>query len=173
MSDPFIGEIRLFPFDFAPRGWAWCHGQLLPISQHTALFALIGTIYGGDGRTTFALPDLRGRVAVSAGQGPGLDAYDLGEPGGSESVSLDESQLAAHTHRVSVNGATSEFAKPNNRFLGRLVPDGTTYAAAANGKSLHADAIAPAGEGEPHENRPPYLALHYCIALEGIFPARN
>ena len=120
MTDPFIGEIRLFPYTFAPRGWALCSGQILSIAQHTALFSLIGTIYGGDGRTTFALPDLRGRVAVSSGQGPGLSAYDVGEAGGVELVSLAESQMPAHNHKVKVNGATSGSEKPNNRFLGRV-----------------------------------------------------
>jgi microcystin-dependent protein len=172
MSDPFLGEIRLFPYTFAPRGWALCHGQILSISQNTALFALIGTIYGGDGQTTFALPDLRGRVVVSSGQGPGLSAYDVGETGGRESVSLAESQMPAHTHDVAVNGATSGSRKPNNRFLGR-VSDGTAYAGASNGRTLNPGAIARSGGGQPHENRPPHLTLNYCIALQGIFPARD
>ena len=172
MSDPFIGEIRLFPYTFAPRGWALCNGQILSISQNTALFSLIGTMYGGDGRTTFALPDLRGRVAVSSGQGPGLSAYDVGEAGGLESVSLDESQMPAHNHEMKVHGGTSGSDKPNNRFLGR-VSDGTTYAGTANGRALNPGAIRRTGGGQPHENRPPHLTLNYCIALQGIFPARD
>lgn len=172
MSDPFLGEIRLFPYTFAPRGWALCNGQMLSISQNTALFALIGTIYGGDGRTTFALPDLRGRVAVSSGEGPGLSAYDVGETGGAESVTLSESQMPAHNHLMSVNGPSSGSAKPNNRYLGR-VSSGTAYAGASNGRTLNPGALAPAGGGQPHENRPPHLALNYCIALQGIFPSRD
>jgi microcystin-dependent protein len=140
MSEPFIGEIRLFPYDFAPRGWAFCHGQLLSIAQNTTLFALLGTTYGGDGRSTFALPDLRGRVAVSSGEGPGLSAYELGGVGGVESVTLTEGEMPAHTHQVSVNGRAS---------------------------------VVPAGGSQPHENRPPHLALNYCIALAGIFPSRE
>jgi microcystin-dependent protein len=172
MTDPFIGEIRLFPYNFAPRGWAFCNGQVLSISQNTALFALIGTIYGGDGRTTFALPDLRGRVAVSSGQGPGLSTYDLGEVGGEESVSLTESQMPSHHHRMSVNGPSSGSNNPNNRYLGR-VSTGTAYAGSSNGKTLNPQAITPVGDDQPHENRPPHLTLNYCIALEGIFPARD
>ena len=171
MSDPFIGEIKLFPYSFAPRGWALCQGQLLSISQNTALFSLIGTTYGGNGQTTFALPDLRGRVAVSAGQGPGLSSYELGEAVGSESVSLAESELPAHSHQVSVNGAGSGSKKPTNRFLGRA-SSGTTYAGSANGKTLNPEAVMPSGGGQAHENRPPLLTLNYCIALEGIYPSR-
>lgn len=172
MSDPFIGEIRLFPYNFEPRGWAFCHGQLLPISQHTALFSLIGTIYGGDGRVTFALPDLRGRVPVSAGQGPGLSLYDVGQVGGAESVTLSESQLPAHNHLMAANGPSSGSDRPNNRFLGR-VSSGTAYAGTTNGRMLNPEAISFTGAGQPHENRPPHLTLNYCIAMEGIFPSRN
>ncbi len=172
MSDPFLGEIRLFPYTFAPRGWALCNGQILSIAQNTALFSLIGTIYGGDGRTTFALPDLRGRVAVSSGQGPGLSQYDVGQTGGAESVTLTEAEAPAHTHAMNVNGPSSGSNNPNNRYLGR-VSTGTAYAATTNGKTLKPDAIAPSGADHPHENRPPHLALNYCIALEGVFPARD
>ncbi|HSU35910.1 MAG TPA: tail fiber protein [Propionibacteriaceae bacterium] len=171
MSEPFIGEIRLFPYDFAPRGWAFCHGQLLSIVQNTSLFALLGTTYGGDGRITFALPDLRGRVAVSSGQGPGLSAYELGGVGGAESVTLTEAELPTHTHQVSVNGRASSSSKPGNHYLGRA-SSGTAYASTANG-TLNPDAVVPAGGGEPHENRPPHLTLNYCIALAGIFPSRD
>jgi microcystin-dependent protein len=172
MSDPFLGEIKLFPYTFAPRGWALCNGQVLSIAQNTALFSLIGTLYGGDGRTTFALPDLRGRVPVSSGQGPGLSQYDVGEVGGVESVTLTEPQLPAHTHAMRVNGPSSASNNPNNRYLGR-VSTGTAYAGTTNGKTLKPDAIAPSGDSEPHENRQPHLVLNYCIALEGIFPARD
>jgi microcystin-dependent protein len=172
VSEPFIGEIRLFPYDFAPRGWAFCNGQLLSISQNTALFALLGTTYGGDGRVTFALPDLRGRVAVSSGEGPGLSAYELGGAGGVESVTLSEAELPAHTHPVSVNGASSGSSKPTNRYLGRA-SGATAYASSSNGTTLNPDAVVPAGGSQPHENRPPHLALNYCIALAGLFPSRD
>ena len=172
VTEPFIGEIRLFPYTFAPRGWAFCNGQLLSISQNTALFALIGTIYGGDGRTTFALPDLRGRVAVSSGQGPGLGTYELGAMGGAESVSLTEGEMPVHRHRLSVNGQAGGFNSPSNRYVGRA-STGTPNAGAANGKFLNAGAITAAGDSQPHENRPPHLVLNYCIALEGIFPSRD
>ena len=149
-----------------------CNGQILSISQNENLFSLIGTIYGGDGEDTFALPDLRGRVAVSSGQGPGLSAYDVGEMGGRESVSLSESQMPAHSHQLAVNGSTSGSDKPNNRFPGR-VSDGTAYAGTSNGKTLSPGAIARSGGSQPHENRPPHLTLNYCIALAGIFPAAS
>jgi microcystin-dependent protein len=170
--DPFLGEIRLFPYTFAPRGWAFCNGQILNIATNTALFSLLGTTYGGDGRTTFALPDLRGRVAVSSGQGPGLSTYELGAAGGVESVSLIEAQMPSHQHEMSVNGMSGGFNSPANRYIGR-VAGGTAYAGAANDRTLNAGAITPAGGGQPHENRPPHLTLNYCIALEGIFPARD
>jgi microcystin-dependent protein len=172
MTEPFLGEIRLFPYTFAPVGWALCDGQILSISQNTALFSLIGTIYGGDGQRTFALPDLRGRVAVSAGQGPGLSAYEVGETGGLETVSLAKRQMPAHSHEMAVNGPTSGSANPSNRYLGR-VSSGTAYAGTSNDKTLNPDAIARSGGGQPHENRPPHLTLNYCIALEGIFPAHG
>ena len=170
--DPFLGEIRLFPYTFAPRGWAFCNGQILRISQNTALFALIGTFYGGDGLTNFALPDLRGRVAVSSGQGPGLSTYELGATGGAESVSLTEAEMPAHQHRMAVNGQSGGFNSATNRYIGKVFT-GTAYAGASNGKTLNPDAIAPAGDSQPHENRPPHLALNYCIALQGIFPSRD
>src|SRR3954447_11939499 len=172
MTDPFLGEIRLFPYTFAPQGWALCNGQIMSISQNTALFSLIGTIYGGNGQTTFALPDLRGRVAVSSGQGPGLSTYDVGQTGGLESVLLAESQMPSHNHEMAVNGATSGSEKPNNRYLGRA-SNGTAYAGTSNGRTLNPNAVARSGGGQPHENRPPHLTLNYCIALEGIFPARD
>src|SRR5918994_5533558 len=157
MSDPFLGEIRLFPYTFAPRGWALCNGQILSIAQNTALFALIGTIYGGNGQTTFALPDLRGRVAVSSGQGPGLSTYAVGEMGGAESVSLAESQMPAHHHQMVVNGSSSTSNSPTNRYLGRATT-GKTYAGTTSGTTMNPNAIARTGGSQPHENRPPHLA---------------
>ena len=136
------------------------------------MFALLGTTYGGDGRVTFALPDLRGRVAVSSGEGPGLSTYELGGVGGAESVSLSEAEMPAHTHQVSVNGASSGSSKPSNHYLGRT-SSGTAYASTSNDRTLNPDALVPAGGSQPHENRPHYLALNYCIALAGIFPSRD
>ena len=170
MSDPFVGEIRLFPFTFAPRGWALCNGQILKISQHTALFSLIGTMYGGNGTVNFGLPDLRGRVAVSSGQGPGLSTYDVGQVGGSERVSLTGAQMPSHFHEMPVTGEPSSTHTPSNQFLAR-VSTGTAYAGTPDGTTLNSDAIARSGGGQAHENRPPHLALNYCIALEGIFPS--
>jgi len=176
--DPFVGEIRLMAINFPPRGWAFCQGQLMPISQNTALFSLLGTTYGGDGRTTFGLPDLRGRTGVGVGQGPGLTNYPLGVKVGAESVTLQTSQLPAHTHAF-----TSTV--PTNSDLGtELTPTGGYLAAATSpqynensgGQPMAADLVtgqsAAAGNGQAHENRMPFLALNYCIALQGVFPQR-
>lgn len=154
MSEPFVGEIRVFPFNFAPRGWALCNGQLLPISQNTALFSLLGTFYGGDGRTTFALPNLQGTTAIGTGQGPGLSPVVIGESGGASTVTLLESQLPAHRHTHSGAGTT-------NRPAPGLLP--------ADGSALTPAAFSP----QPHENMPPYLVANYCIALQGIYPPRS
>ena len=172
VTDPFVGEIRLFPYTFVPRGWALCDGRLLPIAQHTALFALLGTTYGGNGTVNFALPDLRGRVAVSSGQGPGLSPYFPGESGGAERVTLKGAQMPSHTHRMAVNATSSGADSPDDRFLGRT-PEAASYAASTDGRRLNPDAITRSGGGQPHENRPPHLVLSYCIALEGIFPSRD
>lgn len=168
--EPFLGQIMLVPYNFAPRGWAFCDGSLLPINQYTALFALLGTMYGGDGRTTFALPDLRGRVPVSSGQGPGLQSYPLGEAAGSESVTLVTAQIPAHIHMV--QAATSASAPdPAGHFPGT---DGLTniYDATA-GATMNPQMIGPAGGNQAHENRQPFLVMNYIIALEGIFPSRS
>jgi microcystin-dependent protein len=169
MTEPFLGELRLFPFNFAPRGWAFCNGQILSIAQNTALFALLGTTYGGNGQTTFALPDLRGRVPISAGQGPGLTSYSLGETGGTETVTLIATQMPAHSHLVNVSNATATSSRPN----GNLPAAGGSYTDPGDGSHFDAATVAPAGGSQPHENRQPYLTLNWCIALEGIFPSRN
>ncbi|MFL6241305.1 MAG: phage tail protein [Actinomycetes bacterium] len=171
MSEPFLGEIRLFPYNFAPRGWALCAGQILSISQNTALFSLLGTTYGGNGQTTFALPDLRGRHAVSSGQGPGLSFYNLGEESGVESVTLTQQQMPQHNHLVSVNNQGSSTGRPNGNYPGQT--SGNIYAPSSDGSTLAAPAVNNTGGSQPHENRPPYLVLNYCIALEGIYPSRN
>lgn len=174
--EPLIGEIKLFAGNFAPRGWAFCNGQLLPISQNQALFSILGTTYGGDGRTTFALPDLRGRVPVHPGTGPGLSSKSLGEQGGTETETLSTQQLPAHTHSyddaasdgtVSRSGA-SKFFYPVPKSWGVEVP--------LRGKTTvteRTETSGQAGSGQPHNNLPPYLGIHYIIALQGIFPSRN
>jgi microcystin-dependent protein len=172
MADPFVAEIRIFPFNFAPKGWAWCDGQLLPLSQNTALFSLLGTTYGGDGKSTFALPDLEGRAPMHPGQGPGLSLHDLGETGGSETVSLLESEIPAHSHAfMASNGPANSRAVAGNA-LARVV-GGLAYAAPGAIVQMAAEALAPAGGDQPHNNLQPYLTLYFCIALQGVFPPRG
>jgi microcystin-dependent protein len=168
MSNAFLGEIRAFPYNFAPRGWAFCNGQLLPISQNQALFSLLGTTYGGDGQITFALPDLRGRAAISSGQGPGLSNYILGEETGTESVTLTTNQLPAHTHPSAVSSDPGTSPSPAGKLPARGGAYGTTNPGAAA-----ATQVGAAGGGQPHTNLPPTLTINYCIALQGIFPSRN
>lgn len=175
MSDPFVAEIRIFAGNFAPTGWALCDGQLMSISQNTALFSLLGTTYGGDGKTTFALPNLQGMAALQQGQGPGLSLRDLGETGGEQSVTLLQAELPAHAHAA--QGTTTHAAS--------TVPQGQVWAAAPNrGENLYSDvtagavamspaAFAPVGGGQPHNNMPPYLGLTFIIALQGVFPPRS
>jgi len=170
-QEPFLGEIRLVAFTFAPRGWAFCHGQLLPISQHTALFSLLGTIYGGDGRTTFALPDLRGRVPIGAGTGPGLTPRSLGERGGAEGVQLTVEQLPAHTHRAMAHSGKSDTRNPE----GNVWAKARRRAYSTSGIDVEMDetAIGLTGGGNPVETLPPFLGLNYVIALQGIYPSRD
>jgi len=168
MSEPFIGQLMLVPYNFAPRGWAFCQGQLLPIAQNTALFSLLGTTYGGNGQTNFALPDLRGRVPISSGQGPGLSNYDLGQMGGNETVTLTTGQIPAHNHAINANSGDANDGSPANSFPA----GGGAYNSAANAAMNQAMAST-VGGNQPHENRPPYLTLNWIIALEGIYPSRN
>jgi microcystin-dependent protein len=163
MADQIIGEIRTFAFDFAPKGWAKCEGQLLPINQNQALFALLGTTYGGDGRTTFALPDLRGRVAVAAG-----GAHALGSAGGSETVTLSVAELPAHSHRAHANASSGNASSPVENVW---AAHSNTYRGSGSA-SMDAGAIGSTGGGGAHENMQPFLALNVCIALVGEFPAR-
>ena len=174
MADPFVAEIRIFPFNFAPTGWALCDGQLMPISQNTALFSLLGTTYGGDGKSTFALPSLQGRAPMHPGQGPGLSLHDLGETGGSETVTLLESEIPAHTHSMRANGAPADLQLPgNDRTLGRS-NGGNAYKVPPIAQAVMApQALAPAGGSLPHNNLMPYLTLTFCIALQGVFPPRS
>ena len=170
MSEPFIAEVRAFGFNFAPRGWAFCNGQLLPIAQNTALFSLVGTIYGGDGRTTFALPDLRGRSPMHPGRGPGLTSRRLGEQVGAATVSLTEAQIPSHTHDLiaTSTGATDE--RPANRNF--AATEEPLYNSNPDSEAAAAT-IGSAGQGAAHNNRQPYLAINFCIALIGLFPSRS
>lgn len=172
MSEPFIAEIRIFAGNFAPRGWAFCNGQLLPISQNTALFSLIGTTYGGDGRTTTALPNLQGRAPMHPGQGPGLTTRRLGESGGSDSITLTEAQMPSHNHAVTVDGQPGERKDPAGRSLAGS-EDANVYAPAQNLTPMGANAVTAAGGSQPHNNRQPYLALNFIIALVGLYPSRS
>jgi microcystin-dependent protein len=168
VSNPFLGEIRLVPFGFAPKGWALCAGQLLPINQNQALFSLLGTYYGGDGKTTFALPDLRGRVPVGAGVAPAGSVYDLGSTGGQESVKLTSSQLPGHAHPIRASSGAATSRKP----AGNLPAAGGAYAA-VHDTTMSSVTVGRTGGGQTHENRQPYLALNYVIALQGIYPAQS
>jgi microcystin-dependent protein len=175
MASPFVAEIRIFPFYFAPKGWAFCNGQIMPISQNTALFSLLGTTYGGDGKSTFALPDLQGRVVMQPGQGPGLSLHDLGESGGSEYVTLLESEIPSHVHSAMSAGATpAELNSPSPATALATSRGGKAYGAAtASPGNMAPETIAAAGGSLPHNNMMPYLVLNYCIALQGVFPPRG
>jgi len=173
MADPFVAEIRIFPFNFAPKGWAWCDGQLLPISQNTALFSLLGTTYGGDGKSTFALPNMQGNAPIHAGQGPGLSLYDLGQQGGSQTVTLLASEIPAHTHVLRASSDPADVQQPSPaRSLARSAP-GFAYFAGTPNATLAPDALAPAGGDQPHNNMMPYLTYFFNIALQGVFPPRT
>jgi microcystin-dependent protein len=173
MADPFVSEIRIFGFNFAPTGWAKCDGQLMPISQNTALFSLLGTTYGGDGRSTFALPDLQGRAPMQPGQGQGLTSRDLGESGGSDSVTLLGSELPAHEHQtVQASGQPGNTSSPAGGVYARVFGGGTAYADGAPDAQMADQGIMPSGGSSPHTNMQPYLTMNFCIALQGIFPAR-
>ena len=174
MSEPFIGEIRMVGFNFAPRGWALCNGQLLSIASNNALFSLLGTIYGGDGRTTFALPNLQGRVPMHYGSGAGLSPRLIGEAAGQEAVSLTEAQLPAHTHKARASSLKGNTNSPVGRVWSKDAGvQSATYTSNAADADMAAGAIAPAGGGQPHNNMPPYLAVNFIIALQGIYPARD
>lgn len=166
VSEPFLSEIRIMSFNFAPRGWALCNGQLLPINQNQALFALLGTTYGGNGQTTFALPNLQARVPIHTG-----NSHTLGEAAGEQAHTLSTSEAPAHTHLVSASSAASGGnANPSNRFLGG---GNNVYHAATNLTALNAGTVTSTGGSQPHTNMQPYLTLNFCIALQGIFPSQN
>jgi microcystin-dependent protein len=172
-SEPFLGEIFMSGFNFPPRGYGTCSGQLLPIAQNTALFALLGTTFGGNGQTTFALPDLRGRVPMSMGQGPGLTARDLGEMSGTESVTLIPTQMPLHNHALNAVTEAGNVSAPGNAFLANTGALDKEYRASGTGVAMNAASIGTAGGNQPHPNMQPYLVLNFYIAMEGIFPSRN
>jgi microcystin-dependent protein len=181
MSDPFVAEIRIFPFNFAPTGWAFCNGQLLPISQNTALFSLLGTTYGGDGKSTFALPNLQGNAPLQQGQGPGLSLYDLGEETGSQTETLLNTELPAHQHNFFVTSAQGNSESANGNQLG-VGTSGTKaqnyvanlYSTSGPGNAIMSpQALSLTGGSQPHNNMMPFLTLNFCIAMQGIFPPRS
>jgi microcystin-dependent protein len=172
MSEPFIAQIQIVGFNFAPRGWALCNGQLLPISQNTALFSLLGTTYGGDGKSNFALPNMQGSTPLAPGQGPGLSLIDLGQIGGSQSVTLLTSEIPAHSHGTQCNGAVGDQYAPPDFFWAQDAGGNNEYGASAN-SAMNGGAVGPSGGNLPHNNLQPYLVLNFIIALQGIFPPRS
>ncbi len=172
MSEPFIAEIRIFAGNFAPRGWAFCNGQLLPVSQNTALFSLIGTTYGGDGRQTTALPNLQGRAPMHPGRGPGLTARRLGQSGGVETVRLSEAQMPNHKHEVNVTAGPGNRPGPAGNVFARAI-GATPYKAAGNMTAMADQALISTGGSQPHNNLQPFLAINFIIALIGLYPSRS
>ena len=171
MSEPFVGEIRMFAGNFAPRGWAFCDGQLLAVSQNDALFSLLGTIYGGDGRTTFALPDMRGRIPIHMGSGPGLSNRQLGSKGGSEKVTLTTNQLPAHGHAFQGTDQLGNTPNPSGNALAKSTA-ADAYINEAPGAAMASGLVTESGGSRSHSNMQPYLAIHFIIALFGIYPSR-
>ena len=175
MSNPFLAEIRIFPFNFAPKGWASCDGQILPLSQNTALFSLLGTTYGGDGKSNFALPNMQGNAPMHPGQGPGLSLHDLGETGGSETVTLLQSEIPSHAHAFMASTTASTKPNPAGNALARVSGGATPYASPTGAPLVQFSdsALAPTGGSQPHNNMQPYLTLNFCIALQGVYPPRT
>jgi microcystin-dependent protein len=174
--DPFVAEIRIFPFNFAPKGWAFCDGQILPLSQNTALFSLLGTTYGGDGKSNFALPNMQGNAPMHPGQGPGLSLHDLGETGGSDTVSLLESEIPSHSHFMRAhNNDPADAQNPSPQTSLAQSSQGNAYNATTNTGlvNMSDSTLTPAGGDQPHNNMMPYLTLNFCIALQGVFPPRT
>jgi len=173
LADPFIGEIRMFGFNFAPVGWATCSGQPMAISQNTALFSLLGTYYGGNGTTTFNLPDLRSRVAVNQGQGTGLSPYNIGQMGGGENTTLAINNLPQHNHTVSLaaSDANAQVSRPGGAVLARTAT--SIYNSASDGTTMASNTTSTAGSSAAFSNLQPYLAVNFCIALQGIYPTRG
>lgn len=175
MADPFVAEIRIFPFNFAPTGWAKCNGQLLPISQNTALFSLLGTTYGGNGLSNFALPNMQGNAPMHPGQGPGLSLHDLGETGGSETVTLLQTEIPAHSHTIRANNSDGLQPSPTANVASAPGADRDLfwYKSVAPNAVMRPDASGLTGGGLPHNNMMPYLTLNFCIAMQGVFPPRS
>jgi microcystin-dependent protein len=182
MSSQFLAEIRIFPFNFAPKGWAFCDGQLLPISQNTALFSLLGTFYGGDGKSTFALPNLQGASPIQQGQGPGLSQYFIGQQGGSDNVTLQWTEIPSHNHPFNADPGAATTANPAGGAYAQgqwtALPNSgnvNIYYSSSNPPSaqLNPNAIGPNPGGQPHNNLMPYLTINFCIALQGIYPPRT
>lgn len=173
MSDPFIGEVRIFAGNFAPRGWAFCNGQLLPIAQNTALFSILGTTYGGDGRSTFALPNLQNAMPIGAGQGPGLNPVPLGASLGSATVSLLTAEMPTHAHAVQTAVAADSTAPTAQSYVAPTSDNSAAFRANGRAVAMSAAAVAPGGQGWSHNNRSPVLALTFIIALQGTFPPRG
>src|SRR5256886_14201630 len=177
MAYLFVPEIRIFPFHFAPKGWVWCDGQLLPLTQNTALFPLLGTTYGGDGKSNFALPGIQGRAVMHPGQGPGLSLHDLGETGGEETVSLLDSEMPSHPHSLVASQGDGTERNPNVGGTGQLLATGigiSQYQTPSNPlTTLNPQVITPTGGDQPHNNMQPYLTFYFNIALQGVYPPRT
>ncbi len=173
MADPYIGQLTTFGGNFAPRGWAECDGQLLSISQYSSLFSILGTTYGGDGVSTFGLPDLRGRIALHAGQGAGLSYYRLGAKGGTETVTLTTNQISSHSHSYNANSATMASGTPQGNSLPTPGGKKTPYTANAPNTTMASGCVSNTGGGQSHNNLQPYLVLTRLIALEGVYPSRS
>lgn len=178
MANPFVAEIRIFPFNFAPQGWAFCNGQLLPLSQNTALFSLLGTTYGGDGKSNFALPNLQGNAPMHWGQGPSLSLHDLGETGGSDTVTLLQTEMPSHTHTINcIDGprVAGQSGQPGNAVPVKTggTPANAFTSGATQNQTMATNMVAIVGGSQPHNNLMPYLTLNFCIALQGVYPPRS
>jgi len=173
MADPFVAEIRIFPFNFPPKGWAFCNGQLLPISQNTALFSLLGTTYGGDGKSTFALPNMQGNAPMHPGQGPGLSPHFLGEISGTTAVTLLVTEIPSHPHTWNASNQDGTSQTPAAQLMAGGVGGIAQYNSPPQTAQLSPFAVAPAGSSLPHNNMQPYLTLNFCIAMQGVFPPRS
>lgn len=171
MAEPFLAQITMFAGNFAPRGWAFCDGQILPIASNSALFSLLGTTYGGDGRTTFGLPDLRGRVSMHPGNGPGLSQRRLGEKSGQENSTLTVQNLAPHTHQLHASEADADSGKPNDHLLGTT--SGLNYVAGNQNANMSTQAVGNTGNAQAFTNLQPFTCVNYIIALTGVFPSRS
>ena len=172
MADPFVAEIRMFPFNFAPKNWAFCNGQILPLAQNTALFSLLGTYYGGNGLNNFALPDLQNRTPLQQGQGAGLSQRELGEAGGAAAVTLQENQVPSHNHQLQHAGTVATSGSPGGAVSFGSAGVAQVYSVAGGTPVTLQRPVGPVGDGLPHNNRQPFLVLNFCIALTGVYPQR-